>query len=246
MFKKEEVGLRPIKKKRAYELIVSQIHRLIEEGKIKKNDQLPNERELAEIFGVSRSTIREAIKTLESMGIVQSRQGDGTYVIVSSEESLIQPLANLLFTEKDNIIDIFYVRKILEPSAAQLATLNATERDLNMLQEILDRQKECIEKGININDSDTEFHLLIAKMADNRVLERLMNALIELLREVRETYNAEQAKESYKGHVEIYNAMVEGDCIKVRKAMLNHLNNIEKVLVRDAKNNKLKEVIQCE
>ncbi len=243
MLDKKEFDLKPVKKRRAYEVIVTQIRKLIEEGKLKKNDQLPNERELAEVFGVSRSTIREAIKTLESLKIVESRQGDGTYIIVSSEESLVMPLANLLFKETDNIIDIFHIRKILEPYAVQLATLNATQNDILSLEGILKKQKECLEKKTDINETDIAFHSLIARMSRNKVLERLMNALIELLKEIRETYNAEQAKESYKGHLDIYAALIAGDCIGAKKAMLKHLTNIEKsILVK----HKEGEVIKCE
>ena len=239
MFKKE-FNLKPVKKKRAYEEIVAQIRKLIETGKLKKDDQLPNERELGEIFGVSRSTVREAIKTLESLKIVESRQGDGTYIIVSSEESLVLPLANLLFRETDSIIDIFYIRKILEPHAVQLATLNATQEELQALKNILEKQNKSLEKGIILNHIDTEFHALIAKMSKNKVLERLLNAIIELLREVRETYNTERAKESYKGHVEIYNALASGDCKEARKTMLKHLSRIEKTLLMGKKKKEIK------
>jgi len=85
--------LKPVEKKKAYEDIVQQIRALIEDGKLKRNDHLPSERELGETFRVSRTTVREAIRTLESMKLLQSRQGNGTYVVASSEEALIQPLA---------------------------------------------------------------------------------------------------------------------------------------------------------
>ncbi|MCL4491790.1 MAG: GntR family transcriptional regulator, partial [Nitrospirae bacterium] len=106
--------LKAVEKKRAYEDVVKQIRALIEKGKLKRGDQLPTERELADTFKVSRTTVREAIRTLESMRLVQSRQGDGTYVLASSEESLIQPLAAALFHEKDDIQDIFSIRNIVE------------------------------------------------------------------------------------------------------------------------------------
>ena len=83
--------LKVVEKKRAYESIVQQVLDLIENGKLKRGDQLPSERELTEIFKVSRTTVREAIRTLESMRLLQSRQGNGTYVLTSNEEDLIQP-----------------------------------------------------------------------------------------------------------------------------------------------------------
>ena len=99
--------LKEVRKKRAYEDIVAQIQDLITKGRLKRDDQLPNEKELSETFKVSRSTVREAILSLETMRLVERRQGDGTYVIATSEEVLVQPLATALFGEKDDLIDIF-------------------------------------------------------------------------------------------------------------------------------------------
>src|SRR5208337_3748444 len=126
--------LKAVEKKRVYEDIVKQIQDLIEEGRMKKGDQLPTERELTETFKVSRASVREAIRTLESMRLVESRQGNGTYVIASSEESLVQPLAAALFHEKDDLIDIFYIRRCIEPNMAQLAAQNATAEELRELE----------------------------------------------------------------------------------------------------------------
>ena len=85
--------LKAVEKKRAYEDVVAQIRTLLENGRLKRGDQLPTERELSETFKVSRATVREALRTLESLRLVQSRQGNGTYVLALSEETLIQPLA---------------------------------------------------------------------------------------------------------------------------------------------------------
>ena len=115
---------------------------LIEKGRLKRGDQLPTERELSETFKVSRATVREAIFSLETMKLVERRQGDGTYVIASSEEALVQPLATSLFHEKDDMIDIFSLRKIIEPEVAQLASENATPEEINELEEILKEQEK--------------------------------------------------------------------------------------------------------
>lgn len=139
--------LKAVEKKRAYEDIVKQIFSLIERGKLKRGDQLPVERELSETFKVSRATVREAIFSLESMRLVQRRQGDGTYVIASSEEALVQPLAAALFHEKDDIIDIFSIRKIIEPEVAQLASEHATPEEIIEMEEILKEQERKSEVG---------------------------------------------------------------------------------------------------
>src|SRR5512139_1598220 len=165
--------LKAVEKKRAYEDIVKQILSLIEKGKLKRGDQLPVERELSETFKVSRATVREAIFSLESMKLVQRRQGDGTYVIASTEEALVQPLAAALFHEKDDIIDIFFIRKIVEPEVAQLASERATPEEVSELEEILREQERELRSGENPVQTDAEFHHVLARMARNRVLERL-------------------------------------------------------------------------
>ena len=134
--------LKEVRKKRAYEDIVMQIHELIKKGRLKQNDQLPNEKELSETFKVSRSTVREAILSLETMRLVERRQGDGTYVIATSEEALVQPLASTLFGEKDDLIDIFFLRKIIEPEVAHIAAENATAEEIEELEKILREQEE--------------------------------------------------------------------------------------------------------
>lgn len=227
--------LKAVEKKKAYEDIVSQIRTLIEEGKLKRNDQLPSERDLSETFRVSRTTVREAIRTLESMRLLQSRQGDGTYVLASSEESLIQPLAAALFNEKDDIRDIFYIRKIIEPHVAELAAENATPLEMEELERILEKQEACIRHGENIIETDSAFHNLMVRATKNRVMERLIVTLIDLLKKSREQYllgdeNDERAIRSLEGHRRVLAAVKNGDGKAARRSMLKHLNDIEGII----------------
>jgi GntR family transcriptional repressor for pyruvate dehydrogenase complex len=227
--------LKAVEKKKAYEDIVQQIRTLIEEGKLKRNDQLPSERDLSETFRVSRTTVREAIRTLESMKLLQSRQGTGTYVLASSEESLIQPLAAALYNEKDDIRDIFYIRKIIEPHVAELAAENATPQEIEELERILRTQEECIGQGENIIETDSAFHNLMVKATKNRVMERLIIAMIDLLKKSREQYlfedeNDKRAIRSLEGHQRVLSAVKRGDGEAARKSMLQHLEDIEGII----------------
>jgi len=221
--------LKAIEKKRAYEDIVKQIRALIERGKLKRGDQLPVERELSETFKVSRATVREAIFNLEVMRLVQRRQGDGTYVIASSEETLVQPLAAALFHERDDIIDIFSIRKMIEPEVAQLASANATPEEIAELEELLKEQEEEIAGGKLPIQTDTDFHHLLARMSRNRVLERLLLALVDLLRRTRENYlqTSERMGRSLRGHREILKAIKNGQGRVARQAMRRHLEDVE-------------------
>jgi GntR family transcriptional repressor for pyruvate dehydrogenase complex len=221
--------LKAIEKKRAYEDIVKQIRTLIEKGKLKRGDQLPVERELSETFKVSRATVREAIFNLEVKRLVQRRQGDGTYVIASSEETLVQPLAAALFHARDDIIDIFSIRKMIEPEVAQLASANATPEEIAELEELLKEQEEGIAGGKPPIQTDTDFHHLLARMSRNRVLERLLLALVDLLRRTRENYlqTSERMERSLRGHREILKAIKNGQGRVARQAMRRHLEDVE-------------------
>ncbi len=226
--------LKAVRKKRAYEDIVKQIRHLIEKGKLKRGDQLPTERELSETLKVSRATVREAIFSLETMKLVDRRQGDGTYIIASSEEALVQPLAATLFHEKDDLIDIFFLRKIVEPEMAQLAAEYGTPEELNELEEIIREQAEEITGGKDPIHSDSEFHHLLARMSRNRVLERLLLALLDLLAQTREKYlqTEERKRKSIQGHLEIIDAIKNRNGVGARQAMRRHLENVEDVLLK--------------
>ena len=229
--------LKAVRKKRAYEDIVKQIRALIEKGNLKRGDQLPTERELSETFKVSRATVREAIFSLEAMKLVDRRQGDGTYVIASSEEALVQPLATSLIHERDDIIDIFSLRKLIEPEVAELASENRTPEEISELEEILREQEKEVANGLSPIHTDTEFHRLLARMAKNGVMERLLFTLFDLLGKTREKYlqTEERKHKSLQGHHEILTAIRSGNGSGARQAMRRHLENVEAILFRKRK-----------
>lgn len=229
--------LKAVIKRRAYEDIVQQIRSLIEKGKLKRDDQLPPERELSETFKVSRASVREAIIALEAMMLVDRRQGNGTYVIASSEEALVQPLAAALFHEKDDLIDIFYLRKIIEPGIAELAAENAKPGEVAELEEILREQEEEVSDGGDPFRNDSRFHHLLARMARNRVLERLFLALVDLLSQTREKYvqTEDRKQKSLQGHRQILLAIKSQDGVAARRAMHRHLEGVEGAIFRKRK-----------
>jgi GntR family transcriptional repressor for pyruvate dehydrogenase complex len=229
--------LKAVRKKRAFEDIVKQIRHLIERGKLKREDQLPTERELSETFKVSRATVREAIFSLETMKLVERRQGNGTYVIASSEEALVQPLATSLFHEKDDMIDIFALRKIIEPEVAHLASENRTSEEMNELEEILKEHEREVAGGLTPVHANSDFHRLLARMAKNRVLERLLLALFDLLGNNREKYlqTEERKQKSLQGHHEVLTAIKSGNGPAARQAMRRHLEGVEDILFKKRK-----------
>jgi GntR family transcriptional repressor for pyruvate dehydrogenase complex len=224
--------LKEVRKRRAYEDIVVQIQDLITKGRLNRDDQLPNEKELSDTFKVSRSTVREAILSLEKMRLVERHQGDGTYVIATSEEVLVQPLASALFGEKDDLIDIFYLRKLIEPEVAQIAAGNATAGEIEELEKILREQENDVTGGGRRVQIDSTFHRLLSRIGKNMVLERLSMALMDLLSQTRDVYlqSEERRRVSVRGHQLILNAVKSSNGRAARKAMLKHLEDVEKIV----------------
>ena len=120
---------------------------------------------------------------------------------------------------------------------AQLAAQNATAEGLRELERIIARQKEGIDSGKNIIETDSAFHSTIARMSKKRALERLMLALVDLLEETREASLLDdvRARESLAGHQKILSAIEDGDCSAARQAMLHHLSDLERLLFNKRK-----------
>jgi GntR family transcriptional repressor for pyruvate dehydrogenase complex len=221
--------LKAIRKTRIYEEVVSQIHELIREGKFKARDQLPSERELAEIFKVSRTSVREAVRALEAQGLIVSRTGAGNFVAELPVESLVAPLATLLIEEKSALADIFEMRKLIEPHIASLAAERATKRDIERMKKILDKQREAVSRGETGVEADAELHFAIGRATQNQALEKLVSGLMEILSHSREEslQTSARRKASIESHRKIIAAIEEHDQKKAREAMLLHIENVE-------------------
>jgi len=221
--------LKVIKKIRIYEEVVGQLHQLIEAGKLKMGDRLPSERELAETFRVSRSSVREAIKTLEREGLVVTRPGSGTFLTAVDVEALIQPLASLLSRGKDALIDLFEMRRVVEPGIAALAAERATPADILRLKEILQAQEQQIARGISAVDSDAAFHFTIGEATHNSALQRLVSAIVDILKPVREKslQTRGRAHKSLASHRDILVAIEGHDPELARQAMQQHIEAVE-------------------
>ncbi len=221
--------LQEIKKNRVYETIVSQVQTLIAQGRLQKGDRLPPERDLVESFSVSRASVREAICVLESLGLVESRVGSGTYVTSTNVENLIQPLALAILQEQDNIREIFEVRRIIEPYLALQAAERATESQVDDLLEIIGRHEEMVARGEAGSEADSEFHLAIAKAARNQVFLRLIDGIHDLLGKTRDSrfQTGGRPKLSLNGHQKVCEAIQKRDGSTAQSAMYEHLKAVE-------------------
>jgi GntR family transcriptional repressor for pyruvate dehydrogenase complex len=209
---------------------VGQIHDLIREGKLRAGDQLPSERELAETFKVSRTSVREAIRALETKGLVVTRTGMGTFVADLPIEFLVAPFATLLIEEKDALADIFEVRKLVEPHIASLAAERATAADIQAMSDILNKQEAAVSRGESGVEADAEFHFAIGQATQNQALKKLISGLMDILSHSREEslQTAGRRQASLASHRGILAAIEAHDQERAREAMLRHIERVER------------------
>lgn len=175
--------LKPAKKKRIHEKIVIRIRELIAQGELSPGDRLPAERRLAEVFGVSRHAVREAIRTLEQQQIVASKLGDGTYILETQAEQAVEPLASALMCCKGKLAEVLELRKLIEPQIAALAAIHVTKEQLADLREKLDEQRYAIQQGGTGQKEDHDFHKLVAAATGNSLLYSMVISIHDLVAE---------------------------------------------------------------
>ncbi len=222
-----------IRKTKVYEKIAQQIQRLIRDGLLKPGDKLPPERELAEMFQVSRSSLRDAIRALELLGLVEPRQGEGTIVRAPSSEALINPLATALLREGGLVSELLEFRAMIEPTLARRAAANVSPEDLDHLEDILRRQQERVDRGELAIEEDSEFHYAIAQAARNSVVLKVLDVFMDLLRESRERSLQVEGRlqTSIAGHRQILAAIRRRDGVGAETAMRRHIQDIEQIVL---------------
>ena len=220
-----------VRRNKVYEEVARQIERLILK-KLKPGDKLPSERELAEMLRVSRSSIRDAIRGLELAGLVEPRQGTGTIVREVSADSLVNPFANALKRRKELVAELLDFRKMLEPPLAARAASHASPEEIAEMEDILRRQEEKQLQGEAAVAEDAEFHYSVALASDNTVVLKVLDILMDLLRETRErSLQVEgRAEKSLAGHRRILAAIKAHDAEAAKAAMRRHIEDVEEIV----------------
>lgn len=221
-----------IRRNKVYEAVARQIEALILE-KLKPGDKLPPERELAEMFAVSRSSIRDAIRSLELSGLVEPRQGVGTVVCEVTADSLLNPLVNALNRKQELVSELLEVRKMIEPPLAARAASHASEDEIREMDDILRRQGEKMARDEMTIEEDSEFHYTIAMASGNSVVLKVLDLLMDLLRETRERslQLPGRPQRSLAGHRQILAAIKKGDAAAAEAAMRRHIEDVEEIVL---------------
>lgn len=225
----------PIKNKKLYQLVIDQIQEMIMTGKLKKGDKLPSERDLSEKMGVSRTSIREGLRALEIIGLIESRQGEGNYIKGNMESGFFEPLSVMFILSGGRPLDILEVRRTIEVEGAVLAAKRISEEQKEELKEIMDGLRNAKDEKES-SEYDRKFHYMIAKCTGNYLIMNLFNVITSLMRDFIKDARWEilQANKSQeflvKQHQLICDAIIENDPEKSALAMKEHIEYIYNVV----------------
>jgi len=227
-----KVGFETISRNKVYQEVARQLERRITQD-LKPGDLLPPERELVQMLGVSRGSVRDAIRSLELMGLLEPRQGIGT-VVCNPASAPANPLATALLEKRRAVAELLDVRNIIEPPLAARAALHVSRDEIADMEDILERQEARVRRGELGIEEDSEFHYSIALASDNSVVLKVVDVLMDLLRETRErSLQVEGRQEkSLAGHRRILAALKRGDAIAAEAAMHRHLREIETIVLK--------------
>lgn len=212
---------------------VEQIRELINSGALMPGDRLPGERELSARFSVGRTSVREALRVLEALGLIEIRPGAGAFVCNPASATPMSPRWNGLIARRQaEIADWAEIREGLEPHAAALAALRASEEDLQHMRDAIERMELGVEKGdfLLMLEGDLEFHDRVSEATRNQSLNQLNQVLNRALFDTRHVFFGIPgfASESCENHRTILNAIASHNTTAAASAMLNHIQRVKK------------------
>lgn len=212
---------------KVYIEIIRELNHIIQEDDLKPGDKLPSERELSERLNVGRSSVREALRSLELLGLIETRRGEGTFIKTVGGHRLVEVLASFFLREKKAKSDLAETRKIVEIEALRLACERIDDQKLNKLAELIEKSKLSWKKGCFPVEEDYLFHKTIVEACQNRLLLNIWISLVEYSKvALRESLSREgRPEQSIKEHENIYHALINKNEESAINALKNHLTN---------------------
>jgi GntR family transcriptional regulator, sialic acid-inducible nan operon repressor len=224
----------PIKRRKLHEEVALGIERLIRERRYLPGDRLPSEKEIMNEFGVGRLAVREAMLSLQKMGLVQVSSGERAKVTAPTADALVRELsgaARLLLAQDGGIKQFQEARTLFEIGLARLAAQRATGKDIEALRKALDANGRAIDDRPDFMRTDVAFHYAIAAIPGNPIFTSMYNAVVEWLTEQREISgrapNAGRA--AFAAHMRIFEAIADHDPTAAQFAMQEHLDQVAKL-----------------
>ena len=225
----------PIKNAKVYEQVIDQIKTMIENGNLKRGDKLPSERDLVEQLGVSRASIREALRVLEIIGLIDCRQGEGNFIKHSFENGLFEPLSVMFMLNDGRPDEIFELRRVMEVETAALAAKRITDEELRELSSLIEQMdtSQNEEERVKV---DKKFHYTIAHASRNFLIVNILNTVSSLMDEFIKNAREEiMKKDNDKSvinnqHKEIYKTLAEHNPAEAARIMRKHMDLISENL----------------
>jgi GntR family transcriptional regulator, transcriptional repressor for pyruvate dehydrogenase complex len=223
----------PIERRKLYDQIAEQLLTQISERRLRPGDPIPTERELTHLYRAGRSSVREALRMLESKGVIEA-VGGGSFTVAAYANPLNSSLQLLLNLDQATMVDIYELRRILECEAAGLAAERHTDAHLDLMDAAIDEmarglQSRGPERGALYIDGDLRFHLAIAEATRNGVILHTMRALRELIRRALMSIFLvpDSPERSARQHQAIREAIAGRDAERARAEMRAHLERVE-------------------
>lgn len=226
-------------------MILQELVNFIRNENLRSGDQFPPERKLAEMMGVSRNVIREACSILQWLGVVESRQGSGIKFKKLLDGDLISPTSILLFSEQEELLELFEVRTLLEKEGVALAAKRRTQEDLAEMKMWVEQSKAQVKSGRFGTEGLFPFHRGVMLASHNKLLVKIYDAISSALREGMEfshgyTVTVEGEPERViREHTSIFSCIKNGNSEKARRAIMEHLEHSrERILKRISRQEK--------
>ena len=220
--------IEPLNRKPVAERVANRLLELVRSGNLRAGDKLPTENELGVAMNVSRPVVREALRSLSIMGVVESRQGGRCYVTDLTPARLLAPVQMVIAVDETNVDALFEARVVVESEMLRLGASRISNEDLAKLRELVKTGYELVDDPIGFRVMDLEFHSLVTRLAANPFLERMAETLYELGIDHRRAASeipgvlARSAEE----HERIVEALARRDVEQAVTAMTHHLNTI--------------------
>lgn len=227
----------PIKRESVATQVARRLVEYIISGEIEPGGRMPSERQLAEAFGVGRSAMREALKSLSMIGLIDVRQGDGTYLKRADAALLPQIIEWGLLIGEQRTLDLVEARQYIEIDIAKLAAIRRSEADLVDMERWIARMERASNDEDTFVDADVAFHLKLAEAARNSVLRDIHSSIQALLRAWigRVIHGADSTLPSFEEHIPIYEAIRDQDPDRAKQAMEAHMVSATKRLEKTLK-----------
>lgn len=225
--------IKPIKRESLSDHVFRQLKEMIIRKELVPGEKLPSEQELAEHFDVGRHTVREALKKMAVMGLVESRVGQGSYITEVKPRDVLGFMANQLVMSEGDRKNLMELRTLLELKSVSLAAERATERDLEEIKFYLKQMHKVTDDGRAFVDEDIKFHFAIANATKNEYFGVVLNSIRDMLLMVQEeAVISEGAMErALKYHQRIYEAIRKKDSQSSQAWMKEHMEDTEKAIL---------------